>query len=1019
MQEEADTIVVNTGKVSARLARGRRTWEGGIDAAKAPAPLQAVRGVDGVWRGAGRLAARVKVLSMTAQTVQRGPIFIEHQVAYRFANGSRYTITFHFEPNGAYFLAREDSDGIDGGYFEFSLYPNYQPDQGFAIHRSLRPSPPTYTGARTLGRITNYMHVSSFGFTVASTKAGVNDSIAVFATNRGSWVDRRYQVETWFPLRADSDGQMRTSFRNYYGSPHSQISAQQRGGDDDAPDLFYRFPLHDGTREWGMAVYHKEWNEKELPGYPSYLDLKGAFIREMHVKVGDMTLDKFKDYILEWEPKPVTRPVASYRLSDLPRIRANLKEPFFKGLWDQGEASVGFVQRSYIFRPFWSFATADPRPAWGDPSRNWYTKRGFRDTVWAWVLGTFRGYDLGGSIYNQVEVRLLMDVCEAYDLLEPTGMFSPDELAELRAGLAVLAYRFNDPVFMPYQFNPGQQDFDAARTSAVLAAARAIQDHPEAPKWLDQCVRRVQDLLFVWQMPGGKWPENPPCYYQQSFCNFTYVAHQASLAGRDDLLRSSDFHEFVRWTLLLLTPPRPSDTAIMRNGLPEGKTYADIVKTRHIPGVGDHGSVGGVELKYDAALVAKLLRKHAPDLAAEMMWAFNRSGKLAVTERNVLPRGGGTHISQKILMARLSSDEMKIEKQPALDSRRLPSFGAVMRADAGTPDESCVLFRCGSSGVRYGRADNLLLYTARGVPLLIDGGDNSENSAMLRANGRSFGAGIITKFVSTDRFDYTVGEAPRYGREVRQHLLFMKNRYLLVSHELDSEAGRWRLAVLADRAEQRSVGGRPIADVFFTGRLGTDLAVAFAGDAEGLEQQMSDGSIRPGNIALKVLTVKIPEAGEIRALLLPTRKGEKNPAQVDAFGPGFRVRSGAETDIVFAGRRTAFYDQGIRFAGTCGIITWRDDGLRLDLVDGTRLEADGVSLGASGQAKASLWRRNDGVLVGEVEGSAVTILIGSPLLNGPLSLTVDGKPAAPRLLDGRLIMLMPAGKHTFEIRAGR
>ena len=61
----------------------------------------------------------------------------------------------------------------------------------------------------------------------------------------------------------------------------------------------------------------------------------------------------------------------------------------------------------------------------------------------------------------------------------------------------------------------------------------------------------------------------------------------------------------------------------------------------------------------------------------------------------------------------------------------------------------------------------------------------------------------------------------------------------------------------------------------------------------------------------------------------------------------------------------------------------------------------------------------DGKIAGRVENGPATVFIGTPAISGPFRLTVDGKPAAPRMMDGRLMLLMPAGMHEFAVTAGK
>ncbi|HUW33926.1 MAG TPA: carboxypeptidase-like regulatory domain-containing protein [Planctomycetota bacterium] len=206
----AFSTVLGMGKVSAKLPvipDNRRQSFKGKPASEAPPPLLAVSAGDDNWIGAGRLAIDDTVEDITSHFVEIGPIFCEYCVSYRFASGSFYRVTFRFEAEAPFFTVKEESDGEygiepgSGGAFEFSAYPGLQPDQGYEIHWGLRPKNPAYDADATLARIGNYMHIMSFGYAAASSRDDAKNALAVFSVNRGAWIDRRYAVDTWFPLR--------------------------------------------------------------------------------------------------------------------------------------------------------------------------------------------------------------------------------------------------------------------------------------------------------------------------------------------------------------------------------------------------------------------------------------------------------------------------------------------------------------------------------------------------------------------------------------------------------------------------------------------------------------------------------------------------------------------------------------------------------------------------------------------------------------------------------------------------
>ncbi|MBI4586253.1 MAG: hypothetical protein HY717_19765 [Planctomycetes bacterium] len=342
---------------------------------------------------------------------------------------------------------------------------------------------------------------------------------------------------------------------------------------------------------------------------------------------------------------------------------------------------------------FRGFVIGDPRPFWG--------ARTLRDWVLHVATQTFKGLDLGHDEYNLVSVRGISNLCEAYDLMEASGLFSTEELRDIRAALAVLAYRIMDPDWITWQYNAGQQDFDAARYAGMAALGFVLPDHPLSHAWAQHAIDRVLQSDFIWGVPGsGKWAENPGCYYHQTLASQVYVAHQAHVAGRDEVLRSLDFQEFLRWGVLLSTPPTPNDANILAKGIAQGAA-SSVVRTRLVPGVGDHGGPAGVEVNYNVALIAGDLRAIAPELAEELMGAFLESGGKTLMGSHRPPLERAQTLPGRLLIGALTPEDLSRCRPPRLASQPLAGYGAVLRHGAGTPDESYVLFKCGPGGARF------------------------------------------------------------------------------------------------------------------------------------------------------------------------------------------------------------------------------------------------------------------------------------------------------------------------------
>jgi len=82
--------VMTAGQTSARVLTGTGVPEEPVEAFAAPAPIEAVRGADGVWRGRGELRSPYKVKRWRVDIAAAGPIFAEVHITYEFTEGRHY-----------------------------------------------------------------------------------------------------------------------------------------------------------------------------------------------------------------------------------------------------------------------------------------------------------------------------------------------------------------------------------------------------------------------------------------------------------------------------------------------------------------------------------------------------------------------------------------------------------------------------------------------------------------------------------------------------------------------------------------------------------------------------------------------------------------------------------------------------------------------------------------------------------------------------------------------------------------
>lgn len=356
----------------------------------------------------------------------------------------------------------------------------------------------------------------------------------------------------------------------------------------------------------------------------------------------------------------------------------------------------------------------------------------------------------------------------------------------------------------------------------------------------------MERSLNVYCTPGsGKWCENPACYYlQSSKCRASLVFHLWR-HGIYDASKLPRFKEFLRWGILLLTPPIP-DYDTMRDGCTSAQ-YAATSKRRVIPPLGDHADLGrNVPEHY--AFLSLLYRESDPQFADGLLWAY-QSGGLAGSNFGNVP----------VLFASLSEKELQPVAPPRLQSRRLGGFGAVLRGDFGAPNESDVLWKQGPGGYRFQRSEGSFMLFAKGVPLVYEGGEAGEtwrHSTLSFHNAHTpLAPGHVTKFHSEPDFEWVQGVHPKIlspgepiylsddcnhqlveeswrrfdepNPQVVRSICRVRDEYFVVHDALKvapEVLAHWHLHVVAEGETYDEEFG-----FIFKGRFGTDLQVLLPG----------------------------------------------------------------------------------------------------------------------------------------------------------------------------------------------
>ena len=969
VEESSSVWRIDTGCASFRIAGNMQ---------RAGAPVLGIKGADGVWRGSGKmvLPAGITILGQSTEVVDQGPLTLEVLITYQLSGGRSYSLNLQAIHGEPYLLAHETSQEIEGAAFEFSLR-EFSGGRGFLHWTAENGSYHWSTLAakeETIARLPESVPwwIPPQGFAYAMTPDGLReqDYIAVFSMRRGEWIDRKFERIAQGPI--DRDGQpnheLDWPYPEMVGSSISVITAHTTA----EGDAFFRFGMFEGERRWGLLASSLSQNDglaKDL-----------AAIQHAN---SSPRLQDFKDWHLD-EPDQVVRPHVVLQRSKLTALRKKARHPRFARLWEK--IRIGQI----------------PGPSQGlvfalecDPEIAWRKRIEFLAIAEVRARMTLLGRDIS-DIYSPVGGRPITAWAEEYDLIAASGVFSPDEERQLRAFFILMGHMFMEPDFMNWKFNARNANFEADRADIVAAVGLVFDGHSDAEKFLSHVIERTHRSLSVYCTPGsGKWYENPACYYlHASKCRMNLVYHLAT-HGHLDVTTIPRLKEFLRWAILLLTPPQPVSYAVLRDGGEDA--YLQTEKIRKVPPIGDHASLGRW-LPEHYFFIGKLFLASDREFGQELMDAYflssgdgarlleNHRGKIEQEGEQIFHdiAAGSSMGNLPLLFTTIEESDIPIHPAIVPVSRRLEGFGAVLRRRVNTDLEDYLLLKQGPGGYRYQRTEGSFLLFAEGRPLVYDGGEAGET---WRHSTLSFhdvrmplSAGHVERFFSNPAFQFVQGVHPEiispgkpvFLSDTCEHelvkeayrrfekpdpaavrsLAWVGSDYLIVHDSLNIDPtipSHWHLQVVGD-----SVTGSA-GQYEFKGRFGVDLQVVLPGQTfadELIETVPALEYTRDPSewFAMKHLQLKAANPGGYVAVLKPL--SPRNPDRITAeslgsqgikvCGPGFTdchwfAREGMETR-----------QDGIFFQGKYGACLQRNGQYSLWLGGVGKLDACGLSLESSG-----------------------------------------------------------------------
>ncbi len=950
LADEGSSLVVSTGKASFRLPAGE-----GTDPLP---PIIQVKGIDKVWRGQGRLVLPddVQLLKRKTTILDQGPLCLKLSVDYELSGDHSYSFVFTFHANEEYVLAHEVSPRLEGAGFVFSL-KEFLPGRTLS-HGGPRSWEPMLPGDKQLGHIKETMSfgvpTEALGQILSPDSLDESDCIGVFSIRRGKWIDREFERLSQGPAKAGYSHEQEWPYPEMIGSSISMITAETKGD-----DCFFRFGCFDGERHWGLMVSNFEENDGAWPA-----------IADNQMKNSSPRLQDFKDWQLDVQTA-TPRPAFMIKEEELPELRRRRNDERFRRVWQmiENERPNGGGQ----WGP--SCAGAFRAILSADPVQVWNKKRELAAVAGPHAQSVLKGRQMTPE-YSPVASRCVTPWIEDYDLIAATGVFSDAEEQHIRAHHMLMGHMYLEPDFMNWKHGARNANFEADRVDTVGAVGICFQETRDGKRFIGHAKSRIAKIIDTYCTPGsGKWYENPACYYLTSLnCWTTLFIHlqHHGLISIDEVPR---LKEFMRWGVLLLTPPTPGYEA-MRDGLaPEA--YETVSKKRRIAPVGDHAHLGPSIID-NLAIIAECYKAIDPEYADLLRWAYHEAG------------ADGAYHGNPMLLFIHGNDWVlsKPDTEPELPSRRLEGFGAVLRGQQNQPDESYLLLKLGPGGYRYHNTEGSIVFFANGKPLIYDGGEAGEtwrhSTLSFYANHTMLAPGHVERFFDSDSFGFTQGVSPKvlkpgepnflndrcrpedaetgYRNYHEPHpansrsLFWIKNDYLIMHDALHIDAeipSHWHLQVVGDEHRGDLKNGW-----IFKGRFGTDLQVLMPGlgDAAVSVKQTPILDTRPEDECFSMRHLQVSGTlgtnnylGVLRPLAAGWKPVNAEPIRHQGQAVGAAIRGDRIEDIILSSRdRMAWQGRGACFDGRYGAVLVRPDRLTLVLLDGKTISYRDVCITSDG-----------------------------------------------------------------------
>ncbi|MHB9133826.1 MAG: hypothetical protein ACYDBB_22400 [Armatimonadota bacterium] len=1021
---EGNNLVLTSPLVGVRIPALNQVYPGaGMSAKQVPPPIGQIRGKAN-WYGAGALDNMVNVKERKVAIADDGPITKKVAVEYTYMNGEKYVVEVTLNRGEELVRVVEDFTLTftepTNAEFAFNLALNLKPDRSVCkpIYKhgssygvgglwDLAPYrgemfPITYEQDDLYGGLVPgaVQHPGEWLHFACYNSAVDGDMVGIINTAPEKWDHMSYLSpdDSW---KLVQNPHMFFTLKLVKNVP---VTVGQNGS------LTAHFPLTMGHREWAFFIGNGfPRTEEVLEGsgaaavkktYPSG---PRAYFTQKTRDYFWNSLDRIKDYTLEWAPdKNLTYPRLYGSKAELEAQRVKYNT------W-QGKEAL---------------------PPINDPA----VQQRMKTALLGQVNQAMSSFMTNPGPPHHITAHVFPSA-NISDLLLGTGVLTPEEETRLKARLAYMAYIMNWGGYwapeMGYAANPNMTSFcyDAVGLIGLLLA-----DHPQSETWVRACTTEMDREFANWASEDGAWIESLH-YVRAAWQEHTMLMATLKHLGVKDYYRHPQVQKFLKYYFAIQTPPDP--------------------EWNNQRGIAQIGNSYVFEPVDEFSCWAKGMADVDPELAGNLMWMWRQAGfgnENEVKGKAFPAYGAGFSMWWGGHMGVPGYQELALKDQTIqpippkpTNGQKFAGFGAVLNAHFGGPKETKLYLREGPFYSHWDSDQGSFVLWAKGAPLCMDHGYgeflpwlhnritvNHMNDGKL-GNVTAFfagqGAGLVQGEITLDGLSQTeyggmkswpMQPESLNGRKMStdwtRRILFVKDddpdgpNYLVTRDIIDGQLPtEWCLWVYGTVADFTATPVRA------TGKFGVDLLVYF------LDQDK--GTVGTANVEMPkdrrkqtLIHLKRPAGRGVFAVLFPTLTDRKAPV-VAAFGDGAGAKIEAETrtDWIFLPEKRAILTaDGVSFNGLAGCYSKRAATSYYMVERNSSLSTKELTVSANFPAELTVAQGKITGLVSSRDALPVVTLSG-PLAARLVEIKYGAKTERITAKDGKVTLTFPLGETTFEI----